>query len=687
MKLADVPRMGLHEVVTRARQEALKRLERAGVRSTRTYAAPGPGGEFFSGALHPDTPALMASKFPKEREAILGRADDLLRGRFDLLGFGPIDLGGRFDWRTDPLSGARTPMIHWSRIDPLDAARVGNVKLVWELNRHQWMVTLGQAFRLTGDERFASTALTYLRDWIRCNPPGFGINWTSALELAFRVISWSWTLALIGGSRSLAPEDEGTIAAGIHAHARHIERFLSLYSSPNTHLTGEALGLVYAGTLFPGLPEASRFRELGRRILLDESARQVQCDGVHFEQSTCYHRYSIEIFLHLMLLARSSGEPLPARLTVTVGKMLDFLEAVGRPDGTDPSIGDSDGGWLLPLAPRAHDDLRGALALSAAILQRADLAFAARGAAPEILWLLGPAGLAAFESLTPAAPPGPATRVFAEGGYVVFRNGWGPRAHQAIFDAGPLGCPKTGGHGHADLLSVQCAAFGEPFVVDAGTCCYAEDPGWRSYFRGSFAHNTLILDGRGQAEPSGPFSWRKRPAARLTRFETVDGSEIAEGEHEAYPGILHRRRVVFARGARLLVVDELEGEGTHDVELRWQLAPADVTVERGGWVRARRHDGLGLLLTVLPAGGASIAIRTGELTPAAGWVSPGFGARVPAPMVVAHARIRLPYRLATLLLPLDDPAQPPPVLRPAYFPDGAIRALEFDGGADVVELG
>src|SRR5262249_20933109 len=154
-----------------------------------------------------------------------------------------------------------------------------------------------------------------------------------------------------------------------------------------------------------------------------------------------------------------------------------------RPDGGMPSIGDADGGWLLPLAPaRSPDDLRGVFAVAAAVFGRADYAWAAGGAAPEILWLLGPTGLRAFEARAPAPPPANPSRLFSQGGYAVMSSGWERDAHHLVFDAGPLGCPVSGGHGHADLLSVQCAAFGEAFVVDPGTYVYTPEPAWRDYF-------------------------------------------------------------------------------------------------------------------------------------------------------------------------------------------------------------
>ena len=88
--------------------------------------------------------------------------------------------------------------------------------------------------------------------------------------------------------------------------------------------------------------------------------------------------------------------------------MVDFLAAVRRPDGTIPSIGDADGGELMPLADRDPDDGRGTFAVAAARFARPDFAWAAGGPAPELVWLMGRDGLRAFEALArrrrPCAP-------------------------------------------------------------------------------------------------------------------------------------------------------------------------------------------------------------------------------------------------------------------------------------------
>src|SRR5207249_8590072 len=141
------------------------------------------------------------------------------------------------------------------------------------------------------------------REWLAANPPGIGINWTSSLEIALRLISWCWALVLFRGCRSVSPALFGAVLSSLCAHASHVERYLSHYFSPNTHLTGEALGLFYAGVLFPELARAPRWRKLGQGILETESERQILADGVHFELTTCYHRYTVEIYLHFLILA------------------------------------------------------------------------------------------------------------------------------------------------------------------------------------------------------------------------------------------------------------------------------------------------------------------------------------------------------------------------------------------------
>ena len=621
MDFARLRRMSSAEIAGRGRERAVTWVERfGGGARPRT-----PVGEYdpsaLAGAANAGTAPIAAALAPDACAATVAAAERALEGRFDLLGYEDLSFGDPIDWRLDPVSGVRSPLVHWSRLDVLDRAQVGDSKVPWELNRHQWLVGLGQAYRLTGDEKYRDAFHATFGHWLAANPRGRGIAWASSLEVALRLIAWSWAVALFGE----APPGMAESAAD---HAVHIERHLSTWYAPNTHLTGEALGLVYAGLMLPAARRAGRWRGLGARVLADQMERQILPDGVHFERATCYQRLTVEIYMHALAL----GVELPrARLEA----LLEFLLWTRSPDGAMPAIGDADGGWLLPLAPRSPDDLRGVFSTAAAILGRPDLAQAAGRLEPETVWLLGPDA----EALVPEAPAAGGSRLFPDGGYAVLREG----AHRLIFDVGPLG---EGGHTHADLLSIQLAVFGEPYIVDPGTYCYSADPAERDRFRASAAHSTLTVDGRDQAEPARLFHWRSRPQARLLRW----AEDVVEAEHDAYAPVVHRRRVLFDRSARLWVVeDELEGEGEHRVDLRFQLAPLRAELV-DGWCQVRGNNGHGLLLHTFSEAPLATELRRG-------WVSPDYGRRVPAPLLTHSATAALPLRFVTLLVPLEDPAE------------------------------
>lgn len=722
MKLQRIVSMKPGELVFRAGQELAKRLERSGlIRGLRPQTIPGGASgiagcrgarqagrrnnrnevlfrrwsagidtRFFDGAASPRARAVLENRLPEERAQVLAAADEICRGRFDLLGYRQLSFGDPVDWHLDPVSGTRAPRVHWSRLDPLNTEQVGDSKVIWELNRHQWAVTLGQAYRYTDDERYADRFVAYIKEWMQANPPGIGINWASSLEVALRLIAWSWALFLFRGAKALTSGFYVEALEWIRVQAKHVERYLSYYFSPNTHLTGEALGLFYAGLAFPELDGAERWHKLGRRILLEQLQRQALDDGVYFEQATCYQRYTVEIYLHFLMLAGRHGIPVPQQAGERVQKMLDFLLAVSGPDGSLPQIGDNDGGVLLPLLRRACGDYRGVFGPAAVLFRRADYAWAARGATPEVVWLLGVEGLRAFDSL-PSDPPVSAvsSRLFPHGGYAVMRSGWDRSAHRLILDAGPQGCPVSGGHGHADLLSVQCALFGEPYLVDAGTCVYTADAQWRDYFRGSTAHNTITVDGVEQAAPAGPFKWRHRPRARLRRWISTEAMDLADADHDAYhrlpDPVTHRRRVLFVKPRYFAIVDDLDGRSDHRIDLRFQFAPMDVTLNPDSWVLAADSTGRECRMLVSATTPLQTELVHGQTGPLQGWISADYGRREPAPMLVCSTVARLPLRIVTLLFPMDSLFALPPSVnaRPGH------RHIEiaFEHGVETLHIG
>jgi hypothetical protein len=693
MKLQRIVRMGFGEISSRARQELSKWTDRrteprSGVKGAipaeqiERCLAEIPG-RFFGGASDPRGPGMLRERFPDAGPRIVEAADRTLQGRFDLLGYRDLSFGNPIDWHLDPVAKRRAPLLHWTRLDPLDAAMVGDSKVVWELNRHQWLVHLGQAYRLTGDERYAVRFADTIRDWQRANPPGMGINWASSLEAAFRIISWSWALSLFRGSAAFTPQLRAALVEGIAGHASRIERYLSYYFSPNTHLTGEALGLVYASTLLPFLRVAPRWRRVAAEILIREADRQILADGTYMEQSTCYQRYTVEIYLHFMILAARNGISIPDAVVHRVERMIDVLITLRRPDGSLPQIGDADGGWLLPLEGRQPADGSGVFSTAAALLRRGDYAWACGGLTPEVLWLLGAEGAQVFDRLESTPPPESPSRLLAQGGYAVMRSSWGTEADQVILDVGPVGCHISGGHGHADLLSVQASFGGHAYIVDPGTFRYTADHGWRSYYRGTDAHSTADIDGVGQAVPHGPFGWVSRPIARLVHWESTASRDIAAGEHRAYgrlaDPVTHRRKVILDHGRQCVVVDDLDGRTEHRVDLRFQFAPMSLTIDPSLWVRAVKTPTAGLFIHAFASVPLKASVLEGELDPRQGWFSADYGRHAPAPVLLYSAVARLPLRIITVLIPTDDPGAPPPSAS-ALIEHGELLGLVLDDG-------
>jgi uncharacterized heparinase superfamily protein len=640
---------------------------------------------FFAGV---ENLRWAARAVPGHRDAVLSSAAAILQNRFDLLGYRTLWFGDPIDWHLDPVWSRRAPRVHWTELDPLDPAEVGDSKVVWELNRHQWVARLAHAYVLSGDERYAERALAAIESWIEANPYGIGVNWASSLEVAYRLMSWSWTLMLVRDSAALSARRLSAMLASVWLHANYVARFLSFYFSPNTHLTGEALGLFYAGNLFAEFSDAHRWRRLGAQVLIAESTSQICADGVHFERSTCYHRYTVETYQQFLLLAARNRVPVPVELGDRVGRMVDFLLAVRRPDGALPEVGDADGGRLLPLVERGQCDPRGVLAVAAAMFGRGDCAGAADTMTPDVPWLMGEEGVRSFAAATPSKPAGAASRVFPSGGYAVMRTGWQRDAHQMIVDVGPLGCAFSAGHGHADLLSIQCSAFGEPVLVDPGTYCYTPETEWRNFFRGTAAHSTVMIDGRDQVEPEGPFSWRWRPRVRVREWRTDTGCDVVDASHDGYAGLTHRRRVMFVKPDYWIVVDDVTADlevGTtavkrtssvvvptlrsaHQIGLGFQFAPMNVSVVRDRWARAETPAGNTFWIGAFAPAAMQVQVKSGALAPILGWVSGDYGQRTPAPRLVYTSNTALPWRSITLLMPQRGDRSSPPAVS-ALFDD------------------
>lgn len=585
--------------------------------------------------------AAIRRDFPAAAQAAVDRAEAIAQGRYDLLGYHGVELGPAPDWHWDGVHGRRMPLRFWASVPYLDP-RLGDHKVVWELNRHQHWLALGRAQALAGGSRFPALFTAQLGSWLDANPPLLGTNWASMLEIGFRSLSWLWAIELFAGTAG--PDDERPwlveLLGALDRQLAHVERNLSYYFSPNTHLTGEALALYAAGLALPELQSSGRRAGVGRRVLLEEAVRQIRGDGGHAEQSPHYHRYSTDFYLLATNIARRAGDAAADLFEDAARRQARFLRAITDDRGYRPAFGDDDGGQLFPICGRPPEDCSDTLATAAVLLGEPALAV---GPVPEeTYWLCGPEAV-------PAVPAGRAAQpstVLAASGYLVSRTG---RGDHLTMDAGPHGF-LNGGHAHADALSCTLTVAGEPVLIDPGTATYTMNPELRDRFRSTMMHNTVALDGRMQAEPRGPFHWTSRADAYASLYRTGSGCDYFEGTHDAYAPRRHTRAVAAVHGIGWWILDHVLGDGEASVETywhvdpRWSCTPASaqvVTLESGRRALALASS---IPLTLLAPGTHPLAV-----------CSPSYGRVDPAPTLRGVAKAALPATAAAFV-PADGAA-------------------------------
>ena len=643
--------MDRHEFLDRSRQELAKRADaifsRFGfdfaqglVRSANVR----PGRFFFAPASLQSLLELLRQRLPQQAEQIVRQADRICLHQFDLLGYEDLVYGDPIDWHLDLVHGKQAPKVAFYKIRYLEFDQVGDSKVTWELNRHQHLVTLAKAYRLTEDRRYADEIFLQWGHWHTENPYAVGINWASSLEVAFRSLSWIWMYKLLEETPALPPEFRKEWLRAQALNGRYIERYVSTYFSPNTHLLGEAVALFFLGTLCPELSRAERWKSRAWAVILQEARRQVQSDGFHFEQSAYYHAYAIDFFLHAAVLASLNELAIPSEFEKTLERMLDALLLLGRA-GAPPHLGDDDGGRLFDPKRNRSEHLLDPLATGAVLFHRGDFKTAIRELPEETIWLLGEHGVAEWDHLQEQPPALASTGLQSAGLYfLTTRNPVG----QLVIDAGSQGT-QSAGHSHADALSICLQSQGHALLIDPGTFEYVGDGPERDLFRSTAMHNTLRVDGVSQSEPAGPFAWQDLTRPKVERWIAGETFDLFVGSHDGYSRlefpVVHRRWIFSLKSGFFLVRDLAQGVGKHRLDITWHLGPE--MRMRAEYLFGVKGASAGLALLSANRHGWAQEVRTDM------W-SPVYGKKEPITVLNFGTVADLPSEFVTLLIPLEE---------------------------------
>ncbi|HEY7889446.1 MAG TPA: alginate lyase family protein [Steroidobacteraceae bacterium] len=648
--------MSPREVGFRLRRKVQEDAERAGIGLARPSQPSGASGRPWV------LPLPQGFDVARYRRA----ADRILEGRFDVFALEDVRLGFPPRWNVDPKTGVEAPLEFGFGIDYRDATRVGDIKYLWEINRHLELVTLAQAWHLSADERYARGARVMIDSWLEACPYPRGVNWCASLEHAIRLVNWSFAWQLFGGDEAPLFKGEAGRAfrrrwlAGIYRHCHFIARHFSRHSSANNHLLGEAAGLFIASLTWPLWPESARWRSQSRSELAREALLQTFEDGVNREQAVWYHHSVADMLLIAGLFARANGCGFDVRYWGALESMLDFLASIMDVSGGVPAIGDADQGVLARLVPAGESwpgVYRSLLASGAVLFARPEFRHKAGELDDKTRWLLGDDAAARFAALAGSSAWLPVRRSFPRAGYYILGDEFeSPEEVRIVADAGALGYLSIAAHGHADALAFTLTVGGKPFLVDSGTFAYHTERVWRRYFRGTSAHNTVMVDGEDQSVFAGAFLWLRHAAATVDEFECSRGLQVLVAHHNGYQRladpVVHRRTWRYDTPAAVLAVrDELLCSAAHAAEIFWHFAPqCQVTCENGR-VTAERD---GIRLELEPPESLSVTLVSGRDPKGKGerplgWVSSGFDLKAPATTVVFAGHIRGDTRLESRL--------------------------------------
>ena len=628
------------EVVFRLGRALKSRAERAGL-TGRTQAPPAdlrPAARFWISVPDHIDPAPC-----------LAAAERIRAGALDIFALRGVDLGQPPRWNRDPKTGIQAPLVFGKTLDYRDPDLVGDIKYLWEPNRHLHLVTLAQAYALSGEDRYFHELAEQLDSWFVACPHPLGPNWASALEAAMRLINWSVAWQLIGGvqCRKFAREHYAGFRdrwlRSVYQHAEFVRGWFSLHSSANNHLIGEAAGLLVAGLTWPHWKRAGLWADTGQRILEREALAQNAPDGVNREQAVSYQRFVLQLLLLGLLAARANDRRFAAEYEARVEAMLDYLVSIMDTAGNVPQFGDADDAEVLRFGG-AHCGYKSLLATGAILFRRGDFKLKAGTLDDATRWLLGPGADERYASLDTERTRLPQRQAFPHGGYYVLGCDFDtPSEIRMVADAGPLGYRSIAAHGHADALSFTLSACGQELLLDPGTYAYHTQGAWRQYFRGTSAHNTVRIDGQDQSVQGGNFLWLRKANAGCSLWLSSAEKDRFEGWHDGYlrlaDPVRHRRSIeLHKRTRRIVIEDTLEMAEDHEVELFFHCHEASLVLAQDGGFIVRR-GGTSLQIHLPKVASARTHCYRGSLAPLAGWVSRSFDCRAPAPTIAWAARL------------------------------------------------
>nr|WP_319392940.1 alginate lyase family protein [uncultured Desulfobacter sp.] len=508
------------------------------------------------------------------KEECLKEADLCLNHQVSFFELENYNLGSAIRWNFDYKNNIETPIRYAGFKDFRSFKHSCDVKYVFELNKHQELPRLAQAYLINSDSRYVEELLLRIQTWLEQCPFMKGVNWSSPTVSAYRLTSWTTAYELLSG-KDLFPEVFfEKWCKSIFQHIYFVSKNYSLFSSAGNHLISEATGVFVACLRWKFFFTGKDFEFLEKSekkafsILCESMALQFFEDGVNCEQAASYQLFATQQMFFAYWMGQQSGYSFPQKFSKILLKSGEFLADILNKQDQLPNYGDEDGAWAFRLSNQNSNRFKDQIDLCSVLF---DIPLIVHGKNSDIAetayWIFGAKAVEMARILknTPKGNQNNSLReqFYPDGGYyVTASNSRSDKESLFFMDAGPLGIPSTGGHGHSDALSF-CLSIGGIWVfVDSGTNVY-KDTLDRKRLRSTSAHNTLSFgEDNSQDEYLGPFLWGKRHVANGELIEPG----LFQGEVKWFSGEIHKREIRIDSGL-IMINDHWQGRRAPAISL------------------------------------------------------------------------------------------------------------------------
>ena len=493
---------------------------------------------FFDSA---EATAEYALRFSREEcQKIIRTADDTVRQSFI------------FNLRWD-LEQTQVPVVFDGEIDWLRQPG-DDPEFIYAFNRMRFWICLGQAYAMTGDERYAECFASQLMHWIRSVPFDPESKAWRTIETGIRMEHWCKAIQYFRSSPALTEE---VIDAFVSSMTEHAEYIMGVWNSYNLLSNWGILanhGLFVASAVLPQTERTLVWQRTAVERLAAEAEIQIYDDGIHWEQSAMYHNEVLHCMLDVVLLADRLSITLPRSLVERIHKAALASALMQKPDGSEPMSGDSD-----------DIDQRDLTEKSAYIFSDPSIRYFGEDHMTfDAVWDLGADAALVYEAMERRAPSS-LLSAFPDGGHVILRNG----GLYLSFKNGPIGA----GHSHADQTHIDLCSDGEDILIDPGRYTYVDKPE-RYEFKDSHAHNVVTLDGMDSYVKKDSWEYSKMSESCGLRWKEKNGMAFIMGGHLGYifSSSFVSRKIVVIDPSTVAVIDECYGRGHHDMECWWHFS-------------------------------------------------------------------------------------------------------------------